>query len=436
MTPRRQRERGRKRAASQKRPSPQLRAAPRRSWGGWILFAALVSFAGAVLIPGALGLYFGSQERAAYLHQQAVQHYQQALTYESENYTELAIAEIQTALKYDPGYQEAADKLRVLQEKGKASVTAVPTALPLAEQLFQNAQSAIARQQWAEALDALEELVRIKPDLRASEVKALLIQSYLNAGKESVAAGQVEQARTRFDSALSLDPTNAEAKLLRARAILYLKGAEVVNLDWQSAVSNFQQLYGLDPNFYDVKNQLLNASINYGDFASAQNAYCLASREYERAVSLGANSTVESKMDFANEHCMQAVTAPTLTPAPIVIATAIPRPRANFFVPTGRVDSAAPCEGNGGVSGMVRDARSKPIVNVAVQIYDDAGYHPAPSFSGTDGIYIISLGVNAGFYHLVVLNPNGTPASGVFNLNYPGGNVSGCHWLVDWTKTE
>jgi hypothetical protein len=382
----------------------------------------------------ALGVYLGTQDRVAYLHRQAIEHYQQALAYESENYTDLALAEVQIALKFDPAYGPAQDKLRELQGANQAKP--VPNAQTIAEQLFTTAQTAITQQQWSDAIDSLEELVRAKSDYRADEVKALLIQSYLNAGKQSVTEGQIEQARSRFDAALQLDPTNAEAKSWRARSVYYLNGVQAVGFDWQSAAFNFQQLYQLDPNFYDVKNQFLNALVNYGDLAVRQAANCIAAREYEQAVALGAGTSISERLAIANANCKQAVIAPTPTPTLVTESTPNPRSGASLFIANSRVDPNAICHGTGGISGTVRDVGGNALAGVSIQIYNDGDYRPPLFISQADGTYVIVLGKDAGLFHVVVLNADGAVASAVVNVNYPGGGNEGCHTILDWNKIQ
>jgi tetratricopeptide (TPR) repeat protein len=405
---------------------------PRASahWQLWLLLIVLLSLAAALLAPALLGIYFGGQERSDYLHGRAVDHYKQALAYEAEDYTELAVAELQIALKFDPTYQEAADKLHALQAGSGASGTPVPNGSSVADQLFSGAQAAIAKQQWSDAIDYLEEIRRANPDYQASEIKSLLIQAYLNAGKQAAAAGQIDQAQARFEAVIALDPSNAEAKSLRDRAQLYVSATHAMGSNWQSAVLDLQQLYQLDPGFYDVKQQLVNALVQYGDLASRQGAWCIAEREYGQAVSLGAADEAASKLEQANASCKQAVLAPTPT------ATATPLPGTMRFTASAGVEAARACGGAGGVSGTVRDAQGNALAGIMIRIYNDVDYNPAPFTADANGRYDIVLGKDAGLFHLVVVGSDGLPISEVFDLNYPGGAASGCHWVVDWTSNE
>lgn len=426
------RRRGRDRELSNPMPAtfPEAQAETRRTahWQLWLLLIILVSLAIALLAPTLLAIYFGGQERNDFLHGRAVDHFRQALAYEAEDYTELAIAELQIALKFDPRYQDAADKLKALQSGSGASGTPVPNSASVADQLFKGAQSAIAKQQWSDAIDYLEEIRRANPSYQPEQIQTLLIQAYLNGGNQSVAAGQVDQALARFSAVLTLDPSNADAKSLHDRAQLYINATRVMGTDWQSAVLDLNQLYQLDPNFYDVKQQLLNALVQYGDVASRQGAWCVAAKEYDQAVTLGGGTDAQVKLTQASASCRQAVLSPTATPTPLA---AIGR-----FVAEGRVNPAIACQGTGSINGTVRDAQGNPLAGIMIRIYNDIDYRPAPFISDANGRYEIVLGRDAGLFHLVVVGPDGAPLSAVLDINYPGGTANGCHGTIDWTRSE
>ncbi len=413
-------------------PLRPLALQPRGHWQLWALFVVLCSLTLAVLGPVLLGLYVGGQERAGYLHERAVDHYKQALAYESENYGELALAELQIAVKFDPNYQEAVEKLQTLEATPATKGTPVSESAAIADQLFQRAQSAIGRQQWSDAIDSLEELRRADAGYRADQVRSLLAQAYLKGGQQSVAAGDIEQARARFEAGLALDGSNAQMKTLRDRAVLYLKGKEAVGHDWQAAAYNFQQLYQQDEKFYDVKEQFLNALIEFGDTAARQGAFCIAQREFEQAVRLGAGDDVQTKLEDATWSCKQIVTAPTPTPTPEGGGELA---NAGAFTVQSRVDMSAPCEGTGSVGGSVRDAAGNPLSNLSIRIYNDYDYHPSPFALDEAGGYSIMLGNDPGTFHLVLIDGAGQPVSGVYSFDYAGGQ-SGCHVVVDWIRNQ
>jgi tetratricopeptide (TPR) repeat protein len=404
---------------------PASAPARRRSSLPIFVLLALIGSALAMAIPISAGIYYGNRERQNYLERQAVEHFQRALAYESETYTELAVAELQVALKFKSDYKPAQDKLRQLQA-ASAVHNQEPNDVAIAKQLFASAEAAVESGQWNNAIDLFEELRRVKTDYRAGEVKTFLIRSYINAGKQAIRAGQIDIAQLRFEAVLALDAANAEARALRERTILYYNGVQAAGTDWQTAVLNFEELYKRDPSFYDVKTQLREAHIGYGEFAEKQGAYCIVAREFGAAVELGADGDIQSRATSAGELCRQAVVAPTPTPTPL--------PEGIGYVAAMRSNGEIQCNGIGGITGIVQDADGVPLANVPLQVYNDFGYRPLPARSFTDGTYAILLGQDPAVFHLYVANEDGSAASGVIDVNYPGGTQGGCHVVVDWTK--
>ncbi|MGE5141698.1 MAG: carboxypeptidase-like regulatory domain-containing protein, partial [Rudaea sp.] len=234
-------------------------------------------------------------------------------------------------------------------------------------------------------------------------------------------------------SALALAPDNSEIKTLRDRSALYVNGVQAVPTNPQTAVLNLQQLYQQDPNFFDIRNQLLNAFVLYGDDAYRQGAFCVAAREYAQAANLGA--AMGDKLTQANASCKQAVLA-TATPLPTEQAAGPTPVTADLgaFVVHARPGAGDECQGMGSASGTVRDAAGSPLSGIGVRIYNDIDYRPPPFKTDGSGQYSIVLGKDAGLFHLVLLGEDGQPASGIYDLNYAGGLVPGCRWTIDWTQ--
>ncbi len=419
----------------------------------WLITLAIVGIALAFTIPFTLGVYMGNQDRAYFVDRQAQEHFQRALAYESETYTQLAIAELELALQYKPDYTPALAKLQQLKTAHTAIVEQEPQEVAIAKQLYASAEQAVAQEDWNNAIDLFEELRRVKNDYRASEVDAFLVRAYLAAGKQALLENDVDLARRRFEAALALDPNNAEARTQRERAVLYFNGLALIGSDWKNAVLTLSELYARDPNFGDVKQKLRDAHIGLGDSVLARSA-CIAEREYLAAVALGAGVEIQTKASAANEACKNAILNPTaiptptleggVTPTPDPFAT--PNPFATpvpvistigiLYAPGVRVRQNAQCNGTGDIRGSVQDAQDKPIANVGVKIYNDFGYLPPYARTDEAGEYEIVLGSDKGIFHLVIVDDFGSNASAVLDVEYPGGNVQGCHIVVNWTRIK
>ncbi len=420
----------------------------------WLIVLTIVGIALAFTIPFTLGVYFGNQDRAQFVERQAQEHFQRALAYESETYNQLAIAELELALQYKPDYEPARTKLQQLKSIHIASTAQEPQDVAIAKQLYASAEQAIQTEDWSNAIDLFEELRRVKNDYRVSEVDAYLVKAYLAAGMQALATNDVDLARRRFEAALALDPGNAEARTQRERAVLYFSGVTQMGTSWSSAVATFQELYGRDPNFGDVKIKLRESHIGYGDFASQQSAYCIAAREYDAALALGAGAETQTKASSANDACKNAILNPTATATPTFeggitatpdpfatrnpFATPIPIPSQGgvLYAPGVRVRQNAQCNGTGDIKGSVQTQAGDPIPNVGVKIYNDFGYLPPYARTDLAGEYQIALGSDKGIFHLVIVDDFGSNASAVLDVDYPGGNVQGCHIVVNWTRIK
>ncbi len=428
-------------------PAPPL---VRNHLWAWLLMFAIAGMALAVTIPFSLGVYFGNQDRQRYLAQQATERYQRALAYESETYNELAIAELKLALQYQPDYEPARKKLQELQAASQVKSQDEPQDVAIAKQLMGGAQDALTRQDWNDAIDLLEELRRVKNDYETAQVNAQLVTAYVNAGKQALAANDVELAKRRFDAALALDPNHAEARTLADRTLLYFHGVQALGTDWMNAVVSLEELYARDPNFADVKQKLRAAHIGYSQAANAQGAFCIAARELNAALALGADAALQTQVAALNENCKQAILNPTPTAAPTpeggepFPVTITPGPNAPnviasdtpLYTPQMRVRQNALCAGTGDIRGAVKNAQGEPLVNVGVKIYNDYGYLPPYARTDAAGEYEIVLGSDKGLFHLVVVDDFGSNASATLDVNYPGGNVQGCHIVIDWTRAK
>lgn len=416
----------------------------------WFLVLGLLGMALAITIPFILGVYTGNREREQFLERQAQEHFQRALAYESETYTELAIAELNVALQYKPDYSPARDKLEQLKTINLAKNAEEPQDLTIANQLYQSAQAAFARGAWDDAVDLFEELRRVKSDYRAAEVTSQLVTAYVNAGQAALASGDVDLARRRFEAALLLAPDNAQARTFSDRAALYFSGSGAMGSDWPAAVLALSELYQRDPTFADVKTKLRDAHLGYGEFANHQGAYCIAARELDAAIALGAGPTIETAAALANANCKEAIVNPTpsATPTPVggipvFDGTLTPAPGTPAAVTTGllytpraRVRQYAACNGTGDIKGAVMDAGSNPLPNVGVKMYNDFGYFPPLARTDAAGEYTFGLGTDNGIFHLVIVDDFGSNVSPVLDVDYPGGNVQGCHIVVEWIRTR
>ncbi len=406
-------------------------ARPRRTRFWIVVFLFLVLIActsGLLLIPGGMGFFAGYEQLQAQNHESAIQHFQRGLGYLSENYPELAYTEFQISLRYDDSYEPAREKLIELQPSVGTLGTPGPAEEDLvAAALFDEAQTLVTNKQWNAAINRLEQLRALKPTFRPIEATDLLYQAYVASGKEAVAATQIELARERFDAALALRSGDPEVQRQRDLAVLYLDGQQAVGYKWDVAVQKFAALYQQEPNYDDVKTRLVDAYNQYGDLAMKQSAWCLAAKEYDGALAIVKDPQIGDKRAQAMGLCRQAVVA-TPTPSPV--------PGADNYVAKISTSNQACSNGAGDVTGIVRDINSQPLPNIMVAYYADC-VNRVTTRTNANGQYQFTWGADPGVFHVIVLSADGKTAAGIpADVNYPGGNKTGCHIVVDWQKTQ
>ncbi len=398
---------------------------------GWAVLAFLcLALVGCVTLaiaaPAGLGFVAGYSQLQTQNHENAIQHFERGLGYLAENYPELAYTEFEIAVRYDGAYEPARQKVQEMEATFSGGTTGTPEENRVAAVLYDEARGLVTNKQWDDAINRLEQLRALNVNFRPQEASDLLFQAYVAAGKDAITAGQIELARERFDSALTIRTGDAEVQRQRDLAELYLDGQQAVGYNWPVAIQKFSALYQADPNYDDVKRRLADAYTQYGDLAMKQNASCLAAKEYDAALAVSKDALVTDKRTQAMALCRQAIVA-TPTPSPI--------PGAESYAPKVSANTAKACNtGAGDVSGIVRDVNGQPLPNVMVGYYAD-GIPLTTKRTDGNGQYQFTWGADPGVLHIVILNADGkTPAGMSADVQYPGGKRAGCHIVVDWQK--
>ncbi len=393
----------------------------------FLLLSLLACVLGAVFVPSGLGLIAGFEQLQAQNHEQAIQHFNRGLGFLAENYPELAYTEFEIAVKFDSSFEPAQQKLRELQATiGGQGTPGAQQEDRVAATLFSDASDYMKQQDWTDAITRLQQLRTLKPDYQTAQVNDMLYQAYVAGGKESVAAGQIEVARERFEAALAIRNGDPDVVHQRDLAVLYLDGQQAVDYNWQTAIQKFSALYQQDPNYYDVKKRLIDAYTQYAELAIRQNASCLAVREYDSALAITKDAALADKRAQAMALCKQAIAA---TPTPVLAGV-------ENFIFSKPVASNKPCSGIGDVSGVVTDALGRPIAGASVGYYAD-GIALTTTYTNANGQYQLIWGKDPGLFHVIVVGADGkTPAGIAADVSYPGGDQVGCHWIIDWQKVQ
>lgn len=288
----------------------------------------LLAFACVVLVflgIGAVAVYQGLNERAALTRQQASVHYERGLAHMQADEYELAIAEFEHTLRLDPTHRGARDALRDAKTTALAQPTPTSATLYEATAAILDEAKALARErQWPEAIQRLEQLRGLAPDFETAQVADLLYTANFNLGKQLVSEDRVNEAIHAFEQALLERPGEPEASRELDLASLYASAQTTWGSDWPSTIDFMEQLYTLDPNYWDVGEKLYQAYEAYGDTLTGEGAWCLAERQYEQASLLKPGAAIQRKWDEAVRLCRTPTGTPTprKTPSPALTATA------------------------------------------------------------------------------------------------------------------
>jgi len=374
--------------ASELQIEGKVKVTPRKrtSWGCGSTTLLIVAISFAVLIilaSAALGIYQGVRERNKLDSLAASEHFNKGLAYLGAGEYELAIAELESAVRLDPNNGEAKKKL----EEARAKLTVAPTPtsvliLDTAATYFSDGRSLYERGLWDEAIAKLEAVLALDPTYKQQEVADMLFACYYNSGIQLASEDRMEEALLRWNLALEIRPGDAGVKRQQKLASLYLSGMGYWQADWEQAIENFAELYEMQPGYKDVAQRLHDARVSYGDRLYETQQWCVAQAQYEGALEVRDSPEVRAKLDDTTSQCANPPEG-TGTPEP---GTGTPAPPGGIFV--GRfVEYLSIEEHLMLVRGHVYDVSGKgmPGIQVRISAYDWS------AFAVTDGAGLFSF---------------------------------------------
>ncbi|MGE5642904.1 MAG: hypothetical protein ACM3Y8_07820 [Byssovorax cruenta] len=273
----------------------------KKSWRGrTILFNALgliVILFLAILAGYGSGISVRKNNETSTLSQQLGTQFQYALVdIEFKRYAN-AQQRLEWIIKRDPTFPGAQDKLtQVLVLRNEPTPTITPSLTPTpdfsgAEQAFLKAQQLIAAQDWPNALGALDQIRKLDPTYKTSQVDGMYYFALRNYGYNLITQqGNLEGGIYYFTLAERFGPLDRDANGLREGSRYYLIGASFWELDWQQALFYFNQVagYGLWDGTYTVSQRIQIASMRYGDQLVEEGNYCDAVTQYDAAQAIAA----------------------------------------------------------------------------------------------------------------------------------------------------
>jgi len=295
-----------------------------RTWL-WTFLAALVAVLAAVylVVLGAKAVYDGLKDRGVANQQTARDHYALGMAHLDAGEYELAVAELELALRYDSSLSEAETQLREAEAKARAQVTPTSEARhDAAALLYQQAVTAYESGKLVDAITALDELHGLDADYQRQNVETMLTTAHYQLGLDAVRGDRLDEAGQHFEAVLALKPDDGNARDQLNLVNLYKAALSNWDQNWPATIQALKGLYALAPSYKDVRIRLHDAQGYLAQAYSAQGNWCAASEEYAAAVStLSLEETVD-KRDDAAFRCQATAEAPPPT------ATAQPRPTA------------------------------------------------------------------------------------------------------------
>ena len=320
---------------------PPLKAAPKSrsrkkySFVRFLLWAVL--FCGLVLFAIVLGGLIGVQATAQSQHSTATafsktslnEQFNLALQDITESRYEVARQRLEYVIAQDPSYPGVTEKMAEVMAILYATATptapaptetATPTPdLRPVEDMFKQAQSLVAAQKWTEAIDTLVTLRKADPAYQTARIDGMLFISLRQRGVDKIwKDGDLEGGIYDLALAARFGPLDVQANSARELARLYVIGSSFWEVLPDQAITYFSQVAAAAPGLRDMSGWTASARyrevlIQYGDQLAAKKDWCNAQKQYELALSMGADAALQDKASNAAIQCSPPTGTPTAT---------------------------------------------------------------------------------------------------------------------------
>jgi tetratricopeptide (TPR) repeat protein len=215
-----------------------------------------------------------------------------------------------------------------------------------AENGFTRAQQLIAAQDWPNALAALDQVRKLDPTYKTSQVDGMYFFALRNYGMSLIGQGNLEGGIYHITLAERFGPIDNNAHIMRDNARLYLVGASFWELDWRLAVEYFSALGG--SNLWDgtmtATQRLHYAYMRYGDKLFESGANCEAVEMYKNAQAINLlDDTAAKNNNKAYQTCYPATAIVPTTAVATTETTSVTSTEPPTQAPT-EPPTAAPTE--------------------------------------------------------------------------------------------
>lgn len=194
--------------------------------------------------------------------------------------------------------------------------TATPgLALPDAETLYNDAQSALTVRDYETVVDTLNVLQAVDASFRQADVENMLHEALTALARQyltQTSTDRLAEGILLAEQARALAPIGDlgyEAYV----AGRYLDGLNAEGMECLLSVREWESIYAEVPQYRDVSERLGLSYARCGDAYTYQTEYCPAVTYYRWALQLVSDSAISSKLSTAAEQCANATPTPTPT---------------------------------------------------------------------------------------------------------------------------
>jgi len=281
------------------------------------------------------GIRVGESDREETRVAAVEEHYQKGLARLESGEYELAIAEFEYVLELEPSHSFAPQGVSEAQSRlDQLRQIPTPTSVTyqrVTEDLFQQATGRFGDELWEDAVAVLTQLRVLDPEYNRTEVEDMLFASLYNAGLALLAEDRFEEGVFYLDQAVALRPLDENALTQRSLAVKYMTALGYWDVDWDSCIERFENLYAVAPSYKDVAWRLYRAHVTYADAWYDNGEMCPAETQYTLALQLFSDPEIDGKLVEARETCLIATPTP-IAPLTGTLAITLTQPPPGFTV--------------------------------------------------------------------------------------------------------
>ncbi len=286
-------------------PLPFLRGQPALFWYIVTVSSGLALLI--ILVMVVLGYRDGLRRGEAQTRQQVAILLQRASDMLDAGMPDEARAVYARILEFDPKNEAAASAISAMEAIVAPETVPETIAEPTATDLeWARALALYDEGFWQEAIQRFFLVQSMQPDYRSDDLQQKLFVSYVELARGAIAEGNLEEAVQLFDSALELNPNNAQVQEERYMVAHYVDVKTYWGADWAQVIRLLVDLYRVDPEYRDVQFLLQRAHVHQGETFAREEDWCAAAAAYTSAIAVLDWLELHGRRDELAANCRNA----------------------------------------------------------------------------------------------------------------------------------